>query len=111
MIMYADNITDSMRRAIEETDRRRAIQVTYNNEHNITPAFSNSRSFAAVFICFLDLADHLIQFAMRQVFRRNLRMRSAAFCSATCALTRSVRSRTCLTMMAGVMLCSVLYAT
>ncbi|MEP7288782.1 MAG: excinuclease ABC subunit UvrB [Chloroflexota bacterium] len=38
VIMYADKITDSMRRAIDETDRRRAIQVAHNIEHNIQPA-------------------------------------------------------------------------
>ncbi len=37
VIMFADTITDSMKRAIGETERRRALQEKYNKEHNITP--------------------------------------------------------------------------
>jgi excinuclease ABC subunit B len=37
VIMYADEVTDSMRRALSETNRRRSLQMAYNEEHDIDP--------------------------------------------------------------------------
>src|SRR3989338_10929670 len=43
VILYADQITGSLERAIGETDRRRAVQVAYNKEHGITPVTISKR--------------------------------------------------------------------
>lgn len=51
VIMYADTITDSMRRAIDETNRRRAIQIAYNQEHGIQPV--------GIYKAVRDLTDQL----------------------------------------------------
>lgn len=48
VIMYADKVTKSMERTIEETERRREIQIAYNEKHNLTPQplqKSNERTF------------------------------------------------------------------
>jgi excinuclease ABC subunit B len=43
VIMYGDKITDSMARAIEETERRRAIQIAFNERHGVTPTTIKKR--------------------------------------------------------------------
>ena len=55
VIMYADRVTDSMQRAIEETNRRRTIQEEFNETHNITPT-GIKKQIHAVFN-FLELAE------------------------------------------------------
>ncbi len=51
VILYADNLTGSMDRAIKETNRRRAIQVAYNEKHGITPQ--------TIIKAIHDITDHL----------------------------------------------------
>ncbi|MBD1936362.1 excinuclease ABC subunit UvrB [Microcoleus sp. FACHB-68] len=57
-ILYADNLTDSMIKAIDETDRRRGIQTAYNKLHGITPQSIAKKSGNAI-LSFLDLSRRL----------------------------------------------------
>ncbi|MDZ7961540.1 MAG: excinuclease ABC subunit UvrB [Aulosira sp. DedQUE10] len=57
-IMYADNLTDSMIKAIDETDRRRGIQMAHNKMHGITPQPIVKKSSNAI-LSFLDVSRRL----------------------------------------------------
>ena len=46
-IFYADKTTDSMQRTIDDNNRKRTLQIKYNEEHNITP-FANKKSKASI---------------------------------------------------------------
>jgi excinuclease ABC subunit B len=68
-ILYGDNLTDSMEAAITETERRRAIQQAYNEEHNITPTSTKSRSGNAI-LAFLDVSRRLNAQDLETVFEQ-----------------------------------------
>lgn len=57
-LLYADNLTDSMAKAISETERRRAIQQTYNEKHGITPQPAGKRAGNSI-LAFLEISRRL----------------------------------------------------
>ncbi|MEY4297123.1 MAG: excinuclease subunit UvrB [Cyanobacteriota bacterium] len=57
-LLYADNLTDSMAKAISETERRRAIQQTYNEQHGITPTAAGKRAGNSI-LAFLEVSRRL----------------------------------------------------
>jgi excinuclease ABC subunit B len=59
-IMYADTMTDSMEKAIAETERRRKIQLEYNRQHNITPQPIEKKSDNSI-LAFLEVSRRLQQ--------------------------------------------------
>jgi excinuclease ABC subunit B len=57
-LLYADNLTDSMAKAISETERRRAIQHAYNQKHGITPTPAGTRAGNSI-LAFLEVSRRL----------------------------------------------------
>jgi excinuclease ABC subunit B len=57
-LLYADNLTDSMEKAISETDRRRTLQEAYNTKHGITPRPAGKRAGNSI-LAFLEVSRRL----------------------------------------------------
>ena len=57
-LLYADNMTDSMAKAISETERRRAIQQTYNEKHGVVPMAAGKKASNSI-LSFLELSRKL----------------------------------------------------
>ncbi len=66
-IMYADNMTDSMIKAIEETERRRNIQVAHNKMHGITPQPITKKKSSNSILSFLEVSRRLNATELEQV--------------------------------------------
>jgi len=59
-LLYADNMTESMAKAIEETERRRKIQQTYNEKHGVVPTAAGKKASNSI-LSFLELSRKLKQ--------------------------------------------------
>ena len=70
---YADNLTDSMAKAISETERRRSIQQAYNEKHGIVPTAAGKK--ASNSILFLELSRKLKTDGLMPIWCRWLAMR------------------------------------
>ncbi|PSO51746.1 MAG: excinuclease ABC subunit B [Cyanobacteria bacterium QS_7_48_42] len=68
--LYADHLTNSMERAIEETERRRAIQLQYNHKHGITPQPIAKKSSNAI-LSFLDISRRLSAEQLEAVYEQS----------------------------------------
>jgi excinuclease ABC subunit B len=68
-ILYADNLTDSMAKAIAETERRRAIQLEYNEKHGITPQPIVKKSSNAI-LSFLEVSRRLNANQLEEVYEQ-----------------------------------------
>lgn len=68
-ILYADNLTDSMIKAIDETERRRAIQLEYNQKNSITPQPIIKRSSNAI-LSFLEVSRRLNASELETVYEQ-----------------------------------------
>ena len=68
-ILYADNLTKSMARAIEETERRRNIQVAYNKRHNITPKPIIKNEENSI-LAFIDISRRLNSEQLEEVYEK-----------------------------------------
>ena len=69
-ILYADNLTDSMARAISQTERRRKIQMEYNEKHGITPQPIIKRSSNAI-LQFLEVSRRVTSQDLEEIFEHS----------------------------------------